>query len=129
VVKCLPLLWERASIDQTIKYFSQATIKSVTTEELSGPICIEVILDQKITSIESDYLLIAIGRDPNLDFLSEQAKVKEPMLRKRGLLYFAGDVKNNLFRQAAIAAGEGIRAAMQINADIQTGQSIQEEQR
>jgi thioredoxin reductase len=129
VVKCLPLLWERASIDQTIKYFPQATIKSVTTEELSGPICIEVILDQKITSIESDYLLIAIGRDPNLDFLSEQAKAKESMLRKRGLLYFVGDVKNNLFRQAAIAAGEGIRAAMQINADIQTGQRIQEEHR
>ena len=29
-------------------------------------------------------------------------------------VYFVGDVKNGRFRQAAIAAGDGLRAAMEI---------------
>ena len=29
-------------------------------------------------------------------------------------LYFVGDVKNGLYRQAAIAAGDGLRVAMEI---------------
>jgi len=29
-------------------------------------------------------------------------------------IYFAGDVKNGLYRQSAIATGEGIRTAMEI---------------
>ncbi len=36
-------------------------------------------------------------------------------------LYFVGDVKNGLYRQAAIAAGDGLRAAMQIYHSLEEG--------
>jgi thioredoxin reductase len=60
-------------------------------------------------SIEADYLLFAIGRVPQTDFLSAEL-VNQNV---KGL-YFVGDVRNGLYRQAAIAAGDGLRAAMDI---------------
>jgi len=62
-----------------------------------------------------DYLLIAIGREPVLEFLSENVKTHLDDLEKGGLLYLIGDVKNSLFRQASIAAGDGVKAAMKAN--------------
>ncbi len=40
---------------------------------------------------------------------------RENELVEAGRLYWIGDVKNGSFRQAAIAAGDGLRAAMQIH--------------
>jgi thioredoxin reductase len=61
-----------------------------------------------------DYLIGAIGREPNLDFISGQFSEKAIQLENSGKLYFVGDVVNGLFRQTAIAVGDGILAAMKI---------------
>ena len=61
-----------------------------------------------------DHLIAAIGRDPNLDFVSGQFSEKAIQLENSGKLYFVGDVANGLFRQTAIAVGDGILAAMKI---------------
>ncbi len=54
-----------------------------------------------------DYGLIAIGTSPKRPSLSEEAR------RRAGQgLYFAGDVCNRRYRQAAIAFGDGVRKAM-----------------
>ena len=55
-----------------------------------------------------------IGRDPNLDFVSGQFSKKVIKLENSGMLYFVGDVANGLYRQTAIAVGDGILAAMKI---------------
>ena len=64
-------------------------------------------------SIEADYLLFAIGRIPQVDFLSA-----ELVNQSVEGMFFVGDVKNGLYRQAAIAAGDGLRAAMEIYFNI-----------
>jgi thioredoxin reductase len=64
--------------------------------------------------LRADYLIGAIGRDPQLDFLSEQVIELAPELEDQGLLYFIGDVKNGLYRQTAISVGDGVRTAMRI---------------
>ncbi len=54
-----------------------------------------------------DFGLIAIGASPKRPSLSEEAR------RRAGQgLYFAGDVSNRRYRQAAIAFGDGVKKAM-----------------
>jgi thioredoxin reductase len=55
-----------------------------------------------------------LGRDPQLDFVSSTLLGQATHLQEQGVLYIIGDVKNGIFRQAAIAIGEGILAAMKI---------------
>jgi thioredoxin reductase len=69
----------------------------------------------KQSVIPADYLLFAIGRNPNLSFLSDRIRNNEVHLKRSGSLYYAGDVKNGFFRQTVIAAGDGLRAAMEIS--------------
>ncbi|MCP4230793.1 MAG: hypothetical protein GY771_11710, partial [bacterium] len=56
----------------------------------------------------------AVGRDPELRFVTDNLKKQMPQLRAAGELYLVGDVKNGIYRQAAIAVGDGVRAAMDI---------------
>jgi thioredoxin reductase len=67
-----------------------------------------------ISQFRVDYLIGAIGRMPQTGFISENLRAQSETLQAEGRLYFIGDVKNDIYRQTAIAAGDGLRAAMQI---------------
>jgi thioredoxin reductase len=69
--------------------------------------------------IDADYLVLAVGREPDDAFLSEELRRDAPALGERGELLFAGDVVNGMFRQASIAAGQGTHAAMKVAAMLQ----------
>lgn len=65
----------------------------------------------------ADYLLIAIGREPSLSFLTPRLMryyTKSRKLPQTSLpgLYFAGDVVRGTYRQTGIAVGDGMYAAM-----------------
>jgi hypothetical protein len=62
----------------------------------------------------ADILVGAIGREPQLDFVSASVLERSTELEKMGILHYSGDVKNGIFRQTAIAVGDGIRAGMRI---------------
>ncbi len=109
-VNCLPLLRERARATSAISYREQTTLQRIESDTSSGGL--RLVTDQY--SLTTDFLLFAIGREPQLDFLAESVKLQKRKLLECGNLYFVGDVHNGLFRQVAIAAGEGLRAAMQI---------------
>ena len=64
--------------------------------------------------ISSDYILVAIGRKPNIDFLSDELQKEFYNPKHESQIYFIGDVKNANFRQVAIAMGDGVRVAMEI---------------
>ena len=69
-------------------------------------------------SLEADYLVLAVGREPDDGFLSERVRSGFPGLAAGGGLLFAGDVRNGIFRQASIAAGQGTEAAMKVAASL-----------
>jgi thioredoxin reductase len=62
----------------------------------------------------ADYLVGAIGREARLDCLSDAFLQQAQELQERGILYMIGDVKNGIYRQTAIAVGEGVMTAMKI---------------
>ncbi|MFZ5880544.1 MAG: NAD(P)/FAD-dependent oxidoreductase [Chloroflexota bacterium] len=116
-VKCLGLLAGRAAQEARIAYFEAAGLQKISCGA-SG--ALELVSEAR--TFHADYALFAIGREPNLDFLPKAAQEAAPP----GRLLFAGDVKNGLFRQAAIAAGDGLRAAMQVYFALQDSAHNQE---
>ena len=105
-VKCLRLLWERAMADSAIAYRAETPVSSVEFDETVGRLKVRTEAGE---SLNADYLLFAIGRIPQVSFLPD-----EILSNRLDSVYFVGDVKNGRFRQAAIAAGDGLRAAMEI---------------
>ena len=113
VIKCLPLLWERAQANAQIKYFENVKVlKLLTGTQKTCRLVCKSPTGQ--LDFHVDHLIGAIGRDPAIDFLSEKIHQAQEDLQSKGLLYFVGDVTNGIYRQTAIAVGDGIKVAMQI---------------
>jgi thioredoxin reductase len=112
-VKCLPLLAERIKLRPEIQYRDEVTVSGVESDRAGGLI-LHCQVSGSVEQIKSDYLVFAIGREPQQDFLSAGVREKEGELTSAGKLHFVGDVRNGLLRQTAIAAGDGLRAAMKI---------------
>jgi thioredoxin reductase len=112
-VKCLPLLWDRALACQNIDYRPRTSVSRLDVNSQGGMI-VECSSPSDQMALPADYLIGAIGREPNLDFLSASLITQRADLERLGILHFVGDVKNGIFRQTAIAVGDGIRAGMHI---------------
>lgn len=113
-VKCLPLLWERANACQNITFRPGIAITSLADNPEGGMI-VECSSPNGPVNILTDYLIGAIGRVPQLDFIPASLRQRSSRFEKKGILHLVGDVKNGIFRQTAIAIGDGIRAAMCLN--------------
>ncbi|MBN2542077.1 NAD(P)/FAD-dependent oxidoreductase [bacterium] len=110
--KCLEILYDRAMKVKNISYNTQTTLTSIGYQKdrlVLGAIC-----KTGEVQMETDYLLIAIGREPALDFFSEEIRNKIINLDIEDKLYMIGDVRNGSYRQTAIAVGDGVRAALEI---------------
>jgi thioredoxin reductase (NADPH) len=113
-VKCLPLLWQRAMADPRISYHDNHVLRQVLEEPSAS--CLKLLFqtENEMESLLADYIIFATGRRPELSFTDPFIHQHFDELQQDGKLYLIGDVKNGLFRQASIAAGDGIRAAMDI---------------
>lgn len=107
--KCLPLLEERVKKCAAIHVHPSSTPIDINEREGKPEIKFRSIDDTATHTSKPDYVLIACGRDPNKELLSED-------LEKSNIpgLYIAGDVRIGKFRQVSIAVGEGVRAAMSV---------------
>ena len=66
----------------------------------------------KVENYLIDYIIFAVGREPQLNFLHNSIKEKLNYLTDNHKLYIIGDVANGMARQASIAASDGIKTAM-----------------
>lgn len=112
-VRCLPLLQQRAAATPRIAYHPNTRLIRVQLSE-DGRLALLLESPSGAWECTADYLIGALGRRSNLDFISPNLMGHLPRLEKAGRLYRIGDVANGLCRQTAIAAGQGLRAAMQI---------------
>lgn len=112
-ISCLPLLWDRVKASSRITYLPDTRIFQVTPAP-DQTILLDINSATGPDLIQADVLIGAIGREPQLDFLSGQFSEIAIQLENQGCLYYVGDVVNGLYRQTAIAVGNGILAAMKI---------------
>jgi thioredoxin reductase len=112
-IRALPLLVNRSQESPNITYKERVQVQSVG--EGMGKLVLNMHRDGDESSLEVDYLIGAIGRKENLPDQGEGLKAGEKHLVETGRLYYIGDVRNGIFRQTAIAVGDGLKAAMQIH--------------
>jgi thioredoxin reductase len=112
-IKALPLLRNRVRKNAGIQYFDFCQIQAIT-EGKSRRLSASFILKGKSKIFEVDYILCAIGRFPQKDFYSPGIISQAEQLKKIGLLHEIGDLVKGRYRQVAIAAGNGVQAAMTI---------------
>ncbi len=111
--KCLPLLWERVQQVSNITYKNYTKVNNIT-KDLSGKLLLDCLSPAGRIKLHADYLVGAIGREACLDCLSPGILLQTQELQDHGDLYLIGDVKNGIYRQTAIAVGEGVMTAMKI---------------
>jgi len=110
--RCLPLLWDRAQGSSAIDY--QAETSVVALEASGDGLVLRCRKPDGDWELAVDYVIFAIGRRPRQAFLTPRLREMIPALEGEGILHLAGDVKNDIYRQTAIATGDGVRAAMRI---------------
>jgi thioredoxin reductase (NADPH) len=116
--RCLDLLWQRVGASSHISYRDNTRIESVSATP-GGDLLIGCRTAQGPHEIAADYVVIAVGREPELGFVSERLALAAEAKQRDGLLYLIGDVKNGSMRQTAIAVGDGIKAAMAVSRKIE----------
>ncbi len=110
-LKCLPLLWERAQLKSNIAYHPFTRVTRLSRRADGGLLVGTTGLDGD-DQLEVDYLIGALGRLPRLELLSGLAETKD--LESAGNLHVVGDIQRGIYRQTAIAVGDGMLAAMKI---------------
>jgi thioredoxin reductase (NADPH) len=113
-VKCLPLLYHRAMNHPHISYLQNHILEKIEPGPSSNCSKITFRNEDKLSASIVDYIIFAIGRRPELSYADPGFISLFEQLQKESKLYLVGDVRNDMLRQASIAAGDGIRAAMQI---------------
>lgn len=114
--RALPLLVERCRSHANIVIHENCRLIHATKTRQAASIVLKTSDSSagKSGEIACHRILTAIGREPALDFLDQELRAALPDLARQKKLFLAGDVANGRFRQAAIAAAAGLRAAMAI---------------
>lgn len=115
VVKCLPLLQKRSQDNSNITIINNIKLQSLTYE--NNNIKIKATRRSKKEIRDYDFMFVAIGRSPNISFLSEELYTAYKKPKKIPHLFIIGDVRNKKYRQISIAMGDGVKTAMKITRD------------
>ena len=116
-VRALPLLVQRIHQEQKIQYRDNVAIEAIQAGQ-DHDLSLTLAPGKKDKILECDYLIAAVGREERRDFFSPQLLEQEQSLVNRGLLHLVGDLKNGRYRQATLAVGDGVEAAMKIYEEI-----------
>ena len=112
---CLSLLLERARA-RGVDVITGSNITELS--EAANRVAVNFEHDGSTSEMISDLIIVAYGREPRLDALDPSLKegltVDRPPATNIPGLFIAGDVARGMNRQAAIAVGDGVLAAMMI---------------
>lgn len=113
-VRALGLLVERVSENSSIEYRENVRVDHVRAGR-ERALFAHLVSPGHEGTIEIDYIICAVGREPEMGYYSTGLSQQVETLKKKGIFYEIGDLVNGINRQAAIAIGNGIEAAMKIH--------------
>ena len=116
-INALPALQKQVNSCDKIKYHTNTNLIKIKYNNTNKQ-CLVLQQPKNILEKNFDYLIMAIGRFANKTYYTTNLCRIEDMLMKNKLLYLIGDVKNNIYRQIAIAVADGILVAMQLKEQI-----------
>lgn len=111
---CLPVLEARAREHERVDVRMSTRVTAVSSAG-DGRLLLSCVRGEADDSeLVADYVVLALGREPDDGFLSESVRRGAAELERRDELLFAGDVRSGVFRQSSIASGQGVHAAMRV---------------
>lgn len=112
--RCNQRLWEGAASSLHISLMSGVRVRKVIGRAGKLLLSCSHLRRPGETEVSVDYLVIAVGREPATHFFTRGLAEQSAYLTLSSRLHLIGDVRNGLFRQASIAVGNGVEAAMHI---------------
>jgi thioredoxin reductase len=112
-IKALPILQDRVRKNPDIGYLDRATLESIDPGK-QQLLAVGIRQNGKNILREANFIICALGRQPDKRFYTPALNKLEEQLILRGSLHLVGDVSNGSYRQVSIATGNGIQAAMEI---------------
>ena len=114
------IMQSRAMTNQKIKFIWNSVVDEITGEGKVQGVRLRNVKTDEVSMLPCDGVFIAIGYQPNTNAFGGQIELDERgyVVSRSGSqtsvegVFVAGDVHDYKYRQAATAAGEGCRAAM-----------------
>ena len=114
------IMQSRAMKNQKIKFIWNSVVEEITGEGKVEGVRLRNVKTDEVSMLPCDGVFIAIGYQPNTNAFGGQIELDERgyVVSRSGSqtsvegVFVAGDVHDYKYRQAATAAGEGCRAAM-----------------
>ena len=116
------IMLDRAKANQKIEFLEWTKVVELVGEDKLDHVVVEDTKSGERRDLDIDGLFVAIGHIPNSDFVKGQLTMDEagylqPKHRTMSDIpgiFIAGDVEDTVYRQAITAAGDGCRAAMDL---------------
>ena len=116
------IMLDRAKANEKIEFLEWTKVVELVGEDKLDHVVVENTKSGERRDLDIDGLFVAIGHIPNSDFVKGQLTMDEagylqPKHRTMSDIpgiFIAGDVEDTVYRQAITAAGDGCRAAMDL---------------
>ncbi len=116
------IMQQRATSNPKIKFLLSSTVEDIKGDKKVSSVIIKDLQTGKTQEMPIDGVFIAVGYEPNSSLFKGQLQIDEQgyLITKDDIMteiegvYVAGDIADKVYRQAATAAGSGVKAALQV---------------
>ena len=116
------IMQDRVLNHEKIEVVWNSTVEKIIGDGAVSSVVLKDTIDGSESELNLDGVFVAIGHDPNVEFLNNFVELDEKGYIKTGFttdtstsvpgVFAAGDVADSVYRQAVTAAGTGCQAAM-----------------
>ena len=113
-INAIQELQNEVSKNNNINYLDNSVITDIKKEK--SIYILQIIKNGKEhLELKCNNIILAIGREPNLEFLDNSILIRKEELIQNKKIYIIGDAANDKFRQISISTGSAIKSAMELH--------------